>query len=348
VPAPAGLTAGIATTEDLAAWDRFVEAHPHGSPFHLLAWRQTLEQSYSYRAFYLAARDQGGLRGVLPLFLVHNFAVGKALISTPFGVYGGILAHDEDARRALYTAAGDLGRELGVDYIEFRNAFPEQCVGESNVSRYVTFTQPLEPGEERLMAALPKKTRNLVRKAQRSPFEMRSGLRDPSRVYDLLVRNMRRLGTPCFPRRYFERLLANFGAMVDVREVWLEGKPLAASVNFYYQGQMHTYHAASDTRFNALGPNTFLYYEQIRWASENGYHTFDFGRSKKGTGVFEFKSHWNTVQRELPYEIVLIRRKELPNFSPANPRFGLAIRLWKLMPLWVTRIVGPRLIRLFP
>jgi len=52
--------------------------------------------------------------------------------------------------------------------------------------------------------------------------------------------------------------------------------------------------------------------------------------------------------RELPYEVVLINRRELPNFSPVNPKFHLAIKLWRSVPLWLTRLVGPALIRLFP
>jgi lipid II:glycine glycyltransferase (peptidoglycan interpeptide bridge formation enzyme) len=136
--------------------------------------------------------------------------------------------------------------------------------------------------------------------------------------------------------------------MVDVREVWLDGTPMAASLNFLYRGDMHIYYAAADTAYNALGPNTFMYFDHLRWAGDNGLTTFDFGRCKRGTGVFEFKRHWNTTMRELPYEMVLVRRKELPNFSPANPRFGLAIRLWQMVPLWLTRLLGPRLIRLFP
>jgi hypothetical protein len=136
--------------------------------------------------------------------------------------------------------------------------------------------------------------------------------------------------------------------LVDVREVWLGGKPMAASLNFLYRGDMHIYYAAADTAYNALGPNTYMYFDHLRWAGDNGLKTFDFGRCKRGTGVFEFKRHWNTTMRELPYEMVLVRRKELPNFSPANPRFGLAIRLWQMVPLWLTRLLGPRLIRLFP
>jgi FemAB-related protein (PEP-CTERM system-associated) len=334
--------------DDRGDWDRFVLSHPHGSPFHLIAWKKTVEESYPYKSVYLLTRDGNGIRSVLPLFLVKNMVAGKALISTPFGVYGGILAGDDGSRRALYEYASELGREWKVDYIEFRNAFAEQSVGAPNISRYVTFTQPVQPGEAALLESLPKKTRNLVRKALKTPFSMRYGVRDAGRLDDLMARNMRRLGTPMFPRRYFERLLANFGEMADIREVWLEGKPVAASLNFYYQGAMHTYHAAADQSLNALAPNTFMYFDHLRWAGQNGCGVFDFGRSKKGTGVFEFKRHWNTTMRELPYEVLLVNRKELPNFSPANPRFDLAIRIWRKLPLPVTRVLGPRLIRLFP
>ncbi len=333
---------------DRPEWDEFVLTHKQGSPFYLIGWKNTIEESYAYRPFYLLARDARGIRGVLPLFLVRNPVLGKALISSPFGVYGGILAATHPARRALYEHVQQLGHELGVDYIELRNAYPEQCVGESNVSRYVTFTQELQPSEETLWECLPKKTRNLVRKALKTPFSIRYGVRDPRHLHNLLVRNMRRLGTPCFPLRYFERLLANFGDMVDIREVWHDGKVMAVSLNFFFGGQMHSYHAAADTRFNSLGPNTFMYFDHLRWAGQNGFQVFDFGRSKRGTGVFEFKRHWQTTMRELPYEMLLVRRRSLPDFSPANPKFGLAIRMWQKVPLPVTRIVGPRLIRLFP
>ena len=164
----------------------------------------------------------------------------------------------------------------------------------------------------------------------------------------LYARNMRRLGTPCFSPKYFDSLIKNFGSMVDVREVWMDGMPVAASLNFLFRDDMHIYYAAADTRFNHLGPNTYMYFDHLCWAGRNGYRTFDFGRCKRGTSVFDFKKHWNTTMRDLPYEIVLVMRKELPNFSPANPRFHLAIRLWQKVPLRVTRMLGPALIRMFP
>jgi FemAB-related protein (PEP-CTERM system-associated) len=344
----ADLEIDLLLESNAGSWDAFVHAHPHGSPFHLIAWKETIVETFGYRPLYLMARSEGTVRGVLPLFLVKNPVIGRALISSPFAVYGGILADGDAPRRALYARARSLGEKLGVDYIEFRNAVVEQCVGAPNVSRYVAFSQPVVAGEEPILQSLPKKTRNMVRKAMKQPFEMRYGVTGLHNFETLYARNMRRLGTPCFPARYFSSLLRHFGPLVDVREVWLNGKPMAASLNFLYRSGMHIYYAAADTAYNALGPNTYMYFDHLRWAGDHGLATFDFGRCKRETGVFEFKRHWNTTMRELPYEMVLVRRKELPNFSPTNPRFGLAIRLWRLIPLWVTRLVGPRLIRLFP
>ena len=343
------ITCGPLRENEQQQWDSFVRAHPSSSPFHLLAWKKTLEESFGYRPQYLVARDTSGMiRAILPLFLVSNPILGKALISSPFAVYGGILADSDGARDTLYRHLKALGEELGVDYIELRNAWPEQCGGPPNVFRYVTFTQEPVPDETALLDSLPKKTRNMVRKSLKQPFRMEYNVRKVDRLDQVHSRNMRRLGTPNFPRKYFANVLANFGEMADVREVWLADQIMAVSLNFYYRGEMHTYHAAADTRFNALGPNTFMYFDHLRWAGQQGYRTFDFGRSKRGTGTFDFKGHWNTNMRELPYEIILVKRKEFPNFSPANPRFNLAIQAWRKLPLPVTRALSRFVFPLFP
>jgi FemAB-related protein (PEP-CTERM system-associated) len=330
------------------AWDNFVLQHPHASPFHLIAWKRTIEESFRYKALYLEAHDDNGVCGVLPLFLVKNPIIGRVLLSTPFAVYGGILANSSEVRLALYHRANSLAQEMNCEYVEYRNRYVEQCPGTPNVSRYVAFSQELTPDESVLLESLPKKTRNIVRKVLKTPFEVRSGIRDP-RLFDRVhSRNMRRLGTPNFPLKYFERLIANFGPRVDIREVWLENAVMAASLNIYFRKDMHTYHAASDTRHKTLSANTFMYYDHLRWAGQNGFSTFDFGRCKRNTGVFEFKKHWNTTMQELPYEIVLVRRKQLPNFSPANPKFDLPIRIWRTLPLPVTRAVSKVVFPLFP
>jgi FemAB-related protein (PEP-CTERM system-associated) len=337
----------VLSQADHEAWDEYAFRHSHGTPFHLIAWKKTIEESFHYKPYYLIARDDS-VRGILPLFFIHNPVIGKALISSPFAVYGGILADSREAHRMLFDHAKALGERLRVDYIEFRNWSREQCVGEPNVSRYVAFHQELGMDEAALLASLPKKTRNMVRKSQKTPFISRYGQRNAAILDQVHARNMRRLGTPNFPRKYFDRLLANFNEMAEIREVWLRDVPVAVSLNLFFKNCMHTYHAAADTRYNALEPNTYMYFDHLRWASMSGYKVFDFGRSKRDTGAFHFKKHWNTTIRELPYQIVLVKRKSLPNFSPGNPRFSWAIHLWKHMPMPIARALSARILPMFP
>jgi FemAB-related protein (PEP-CTERM system-associated) len=225
---------------DRLAWDNFVQEHPHGSPFHLIAWQDILTAAFGYRPEYLLAVDDGNIAGVLPLFLVDNFVTGKVLLSSPFAVYGGILATTPESHAALREHAVQLAQRLEVQYLELRNAYPEQQAGFHPIDRYVTFTQEVSPvAPDALLQAIPKKTRNLIRKAQKYPYSTRITT-DLTAFYSLIVRSYRRLGTPVFPLSFFAAITKNFGKMVDVREVLLEGKVVAASMNFLFAGQMHT------------------------------------------------------------------------------------------------------------
>ena len=114
-----------------------------------------------------------------------------------------------------------------------RNLYPEQRFGFEPLDRYVTFQQQIGPDEEALLEGIPRKTRYMVRKALKQPFTMRA-TRDVRAFKDLYARNLRRLGTPCFPYRHFTALIENFGPAVDVREVLLEGNVVSAVLTFYF------------------------------------------------------------------------------------------------------------------
>lgn len=313
-----------------------------------MAWHDTLCAIFGYRPEYRIALEHGEVVGVLPMFIVDNFVTGKVLISTPFAVYGGILASHNGAHEALRDAMKALARKEGVQYAELRNSFSHQVSGFTGVDRYCTFTRDLAPAtQDELLAALPQKTRNVVRKALKQNFTTRAAP-DVDAFYRLLSETYRRHGTPVFPKQFFTTIAEKFGADVDLREVLLDGEVIAASLNFLYGRQMHTYYAASARECWKLNCNDFMYFDHIMWAGQNGYDVFDFGRSKIGTGPFEFKKHWGAALRPLPYEVMLVKRRELPNFSQTNPKFDVAVRVWQKMPLALTRLVGPRLVALFP
>src|SRR5207244_4634882 len=66
--------------------------------------------------------------------------------------------------------------------------------------------------------------------------------------------------------------------------------------------------------------------------SREGYRWFDFGRSKRETGSFHFKSGWSMKVEDLPYRYYLARAKEVPQLSPIDSAFRLPVALWKKLP----------------
>lgn len=335
-----------ATNADDSVWDRFVQRHRHGTPCHLSGWRHAMSATFGYRDESLLVTQNHEICAVLPLFYVKNPLSGAVLLSSPFAVYGGVLADSDEVRARLRQHLEELGRRLRVQYVELRNIDPEQCLGWPGIDRYVTFIQDVASTDEAILSALPRETRRMTRRALEQPYTVRftRELRDFERLY---LANLRKLGTPAFPSKHFQQLLLRYPD-ADVMEVVLEGQVVAAVFNLYLNGCVYPYYGASDPAFNRANPNNYMYYRLLCEARERGLTRFDFGRSKRDSGSYSFKSHWGMDERCLPYEIFLVERKTLPNFSPQNPKYQKAIELWQRMPLPLTRLIGPFLIRLFP
>ncbi|HEB78684.1 MAG TPA: peptidoglycan bridge formation protein FemAB, partial [Methylothermaceae bacterium] len=82
-----------------------------------------------------------------------------------------------------------------------------------------------------------------------------------------------------------------------------------------------------------------------RRAVERGVRVFDYGRSKKGTGSYRFKTHWGFKPEPLYYEYELIRAETMPDINPLNPKYQLFIKVWRKLPLPLSKWIGPWLAR---
>jgi len=326
---------------DRAAWNAFVHAHPEGTFFHQAEWRDVLQRAFGHRPHYLLAERGGEIRAVLPLAEVKSLLFGHALVSTPFCVYGGIVAADAAAHGALEDAACQLARDLRVDHLEMRNRrrmHPDWAAKDL----YFTFRKPIDADAESNMLAIPRKQRAMVRKG------IKEGLRaeiDPyfDRHYRMYSSSMRNLGSPIFARRYLEILKETFGDACDVVTILKDDDPVASVLNFYFRDEVLPYYGGGTARARALAANDFMYWQVMDHARQRGCRVFDYGRSKRDTGAFDFKTNWGFEPSQLFYEYYLVRRKDMPNLSPSNPRFGTAIRLWQHLPVKVTQLVGPHL-----
>ena len=328
-------------------WDRFVTSSPSGTFFHLLGWRAVLGKVLGHQCFYLVARRDGRITGVFPVAWIRNPLFGDCMVSLPLTVYGGICADDEDSYFSLLKAAGALAERHGVKYLEMRNLTEPFATSLPGKDLYVTFTQDLSPGPEKLLQGLPRDTRYAVRKSLKAGLEWTEDLTD-AEFYEIYAQSVHRLGTPVFPRELFTTLRSEFPKQTRLFGVRKGKTPIAGVLCFYFRDQVLPYYGGALAEYYKDSPNNFMYWNLIAQSCREGLRQFDFGRSKKGTGSFHFKSAWSMKVTELPYRYQLVRAKEVPNLSPVDKKFHLPVAAWKRMPYSWTKVLGPRLIRWVP
>jgi len=332
---------------DEGGWDAYARSRPEATFFHLRGWTAILERTFSYRDYSLVALRAGEVCGLLPLLLVPHIPSGRSLISTPFGVYGGICADDADASDSLLARARELGEQLGVRYLELRQLVP---IGDLPVKNlYVTFKRPIFATQDENMAAIPRNQRRSIRVGIANGLTSRVGGGDLlDDFYQVYSHSMRNHGTPVFPKRLFAGLLREFGPACRILGVFHRERMVAGVMTFLFRDQVMPYYGGALREAFRLAANDFMYWSLMCYGMSEGYHVFDFGRSKMDSGSYHFKRHWGFEPTPLPYQFLLVRQTTIPDLSPHNPRFAAPIRIWRRIPLGVTQWLGPKVIRYFP
>lgn len=325
--------------EDYSRWDAFVKQCPEATFFHRSGWKTVLEQAFGHRTYFLFAQRAGVIEGVLPLGHVRSLLFGNSLISVPFCVYGGVAASTDAARAALTKAGVELAEKLRVDYLECRY----QNVQNQEWPRkdlYVTFRKAIDADPEKNLAAIPRKQRAVIRKALES--ELVSVIDpDVERFFFAYSASVRNLGTPVFARQYFQILKAVFGEACEVLTVEAAGRVVASVMSFYFRDEVLPYYGGGTFEARQFGANDFMYWKLMCHAAEQGCRVFDYGRSKQGTGSYNFKRHWGFEPAPLHYEFHLVKAQELPDVNPLNPKYQFFIKAWQRLPLGLSQWIGP-------
>ena len=339
----ADVTVRLLETSDAARWDAYVNTHPDATFFHRAGWRRVIEEAFGHRTYFLLAERNGDIVGVLPLAEINSLLFGHSLGSLPFCAYGGILADDEAATRALDEAAQALAIKLKVGALEYRNQIAQHAHWPTK-DLYVTFRKAIEPEIEANLNAIPRKQRAMVRKGIKAGLVSEIDA-DTTRFFQAYSASVHRLGTPVFSHKFFRLLKDEFADDCEVLTITLDGKVISSVLSFYFRDEVLPYYGGGVDAARAVAGNDFMYWELMRRACERGLKVFDFGRSKRGTGSFDFKKNWGFEATPLYYEYFLVTDKTVPEINPLNPKYRLFIQAWKKMPLAVANIVGPYIVK---
>jgi FemAB-related protein (PEP-CTERM system-associated) len=332
-----------------ARWEEFVRNSPKATYYHRWIWKQVIERSFDWPSFYLMAVENDLVVGLLPLVWQKSRFFGSFLTSLPFLNAGGILSDSKEAERALLEEAVAIARQVGAVSIEFRHRDRHE-LGLPIKSNKVTMVLPIHGDSQLTWKALDTKMRTKVRKAQ--SFGMQAefgGLDFLDDFYPVFADNMRELGTPVYARGFFREILQGFPGDTYVCRIRHEKKTVAVSFLCGFRERIEAVWSSSLHSQLHLKPNMFLYWSLLDYFGPKGYRLFDFGRSSVGSGTYAFKQQWGASPVPLYWDTWLASGgTELPERNPENPKYKLAIRVWQRLPLPVTKLIGPRIVRFLP
>jgi FemAB-related protein (PEP-CTERM system-associated) len=313
------------------------------------AWTVLLAEALRHDAYCLEACEAGETRGYLGLVHVRSLLFGRFLVSMPYLNYGGVLADDDRTARVLIDRAAALADGLDVRYLELRH---QRAIAHARLAQQpghkIHMYLPLPETVGLLWETLPSKVRNQVRKGQKGGLSAVWGGEELlDEFYAVFSHNMRDLGTPVYGRKLFAKSLECFPERAEFCVVRAGLQVLAGALVFHGWDVSEVPSASSLRAFNHTNANMLMYWHLLSRAVERGQETFDFGRSSPDSSTYRFKAQWGAMPAPAEWQHY-IRSGNADDLRPSNPKYGRMIRLWKRLPVRVTRWFGPRIVRGIP
>jgi FemAB-related protein (PEP-CTERM system-associated) len=338
---------GISVSERASAdWDPFVMQDSQASLYHLSRWPEIAREVFGHQTLYVEARDaSGALMGVLPVIQQKSRLLGNFATSLAFFNYGGALARNAETAEQLMQRAADAARELGCRYLEFRDVQARSGPWARRTDK-ITLQLQLPDSFELLSKRLGAKLRSQVKRADREGIQCRTGgveLLDD--FYGVFAENMRDLGTPVYPKRFFEAILNRFAPYCQLVAIDWQGVPAAAAFLTFWREQAEVPWASCRARAKPMGLNMKLYWELLSLAVSRGCAVFDFGRSTVDSGTYRFKRQWGAEPKPLYW----YRWERNPSGQAIEHGEGqgkvmrLATSVWQRLPLGLANALGPHI-----
>ena len=309
--------------------------------------------------------DSNRVVGILPLVHLKHFLFGNTVLSIPFFDMSGILAEDEEAEMTLLSEVINLGRKLKVKTIELRHAQPLACLSHSKQASiddpqnthlsfdlsalsYITKSHKV-----RMLLDLPESS-NLLMKSFKS--KLRSQIKKPIKeglsakigggellddFYKVFTVNMRDLGSPVHSKRLMRNVLLEFPDKSGVVMVYKDDLPIACSMIVGFRDTLENPWASSLREYSKMSPNMLLYWTMLKYACDNGYKYFDFGRSSPEEGTYRFKEQWGAKPQPLHWHSISLNGKPISEDTDEKSEFDKAIQYWQKLPVPVTKVIGP-------
>jgi serine/alanine adding enzyme len=337
----------IKELNDTQVWINFLQQHAH-TPYHTFSWLNLIEKVFGHRSRLLVARDdKGNIIGGMPLTFFSSKLFGQFAVSIPYINYGGPISIYKNVNQQLITESAKYLTEFQLSHIEVRSIQPD--LSPVCTQKKASMILHLPTSDEQLDKDLGAKLRSQIKKAEEYQPELKIGKEELlNDFYQVFAHNMRDLGTPVYAKEFFAEILRTPDIKSTLLVVRLSNKPVSAAFLIGNNNVLEIPWASTIAAANKKNMNMWMYRKILSFAISENYQFFDFGRSTIDAGTYKFKKQWGAEPKQHYWYYLLPAGQDLPEINPNNPKYTLFIAVWKLMPVWLTRIIGPLLIKHIP
>lgn len=350
--------------ETCEAWDRYALSHGSVAANLTTDYIKAITEGLGHTNLSLCCRNKSGdIIGIFPLVLTKSRLFGTFATSLPFFNYGGIIADNDQIKISLLSKGKEYARTHGASSLQLRESERVAAYGTqkgvvlSSHKAHMRYSlpaigSPLGAGNAKQRAKLKSQSTLALRRTLESGgcIETKFGhLELLNDYYSVFSKHMRDLGTPVYSKSWFKAVLKTFGDTATISVTYVNGKPGAVGFLLKHNRYMNIPWASTLRKYNGISLNTHHYWQMLTYAQENDVEIFDFGRSTIDEGTYRFKQQWGAEAFTCYwYNIPLNEKNKIDNISPTNPKFSLAIRVWQKLPLFLTNMVGPYIVRSIP
>ncbi len=334
------------TQSDAAKWNNFVQFHKESDYSHLYEWKNIFEKSYSLKTLYLGVYNNEELQAVLPMVIIKYPFLGKKAFSLPYLNYCGLIKTELSREDILLNKVLSYIKRFNLKSLELRklDRLSLRTMG------LCTLKLSLPNESTALWDGLKPKVRNQIRKAQKYGFSVKWGVEQIDQFFNIYSRNMHELGTPVHSKSFFTMIIKELGNSADILTIYKDKLAVASMFLIKYRRSLSDPWASSLKEYLQYCPNMLMYWEALKWGTENGFEEFDFGRSDYGSGTFKFKTQWGCSPVNLDYIVVpnLTDIKKPITSLYKNNKMKYLISIWRILPIPVANWLGPKLRKYVP
>lgn len=335
-----------------ALWDNYVKRKQGATFYHLSSWKNLLVKSYNIKPYYLAAIDElNNVRGILGLFLCRGgfLFLKKHLVSGTLSGYCQELVDSEYVHKTLYNYAADLVHKLKIEYLEVRSLAPfKEDHFKTLQNKYCIFLLDLSKDISTLWNNLEPNLKNAIRKAKKNNLSISFDKKeeDIKKFYKMFALSMHTYhSTPVYGYNFFKNLL-------DIENTYLltirlKDEVIAGLVMCALNKYISIPYAMMNHKYKHLQPFSLMKWSAIKYSKQLGMLWCDFGRSLIGSSSYIYKQRFGAQQINLFYNYYFsnyLQNKELPYIHPSNPKYAKLKKLWRLLPLPLAELLGPKII----